>query len=334
MAIKEISRRILTDKLLDSLRQEIEILKSVSNRNIIKLVGVKKSTKNFYLIMEYCNGGDLHRFLKAHKRVEEHVAQSIVYQISCGLHDLARNRIIHRDLKLSNLLISEHGGEVTIKIADFGFARVLSSSEDAQTFCGTAPNMAPEVLTGYPSSAANFFRNKYNEKADLWSLGTIIFQLVAGYPPFEGKNPIQVLESIKKGSYSYPSDTQTSATCKSLIEQLLQANPDLRLGWPDYFDHPFVKTSPNDYLLSLRTSFGDSYGLRNPLTETSRSIHEPIAGKKKLKESLKPFRIGTSKLLPTKDPAAIPIMVRAATDPIISISLRLKINRGIRHRGG
>ncbi len=149
IAVKEIPRKNLTDKLLDSLKQEIDILKSITNENVIKLHGVKKTEKNFYLIMEYCEGGDLSKFLRKYKRLDEYVVQKMVYQISNGLKALAEHNILHRDLKLSNLLLSTKEENAIVKIADFGFAKIIDSSEDAQTFCGTAPNMAPEVLTGY-----------------------------------------------------------------------------------------------------------------------------------------------------------------------------------------
>ncbi len=149
MAIKEILRKSLTEKLEESLRKEIDILKSISNENIIRLIGVKKTDKNFYLIMEYCKGGDLSKFLKKRKRLEEFEVQKMMYQISNGLRVLADHNIVHRDLKLNNILLSTKDESATPKICDFGFARIISSNEGAQTFCGTAPNMAPEVLTGY-----------------------------------------------------------------------------------------------------------------------------------------------------------------------------------------
>jgi len=149
VAIKEISRRILNERLLESLKQEIEILKSMNSPNIIRLLDVKKSPKHFYLITEYCNGGDLQKFLRTHKRFEEHIVQQIIWQVSQGLKEIANRRVLHRDLKLSNLLISYKGEESWIKIGDFGFAQVLANKGEAKTFCGTAPNMAPEILMGY-----------------------------------------------------------------------------------------------------------------------------------------------------------------------------------------
>eukprot|EP00826_Nyctotherus_ovalis_P059841 TRINITY_DN8359_c0_g2_i4.p1 TRINITY_DN8359_c0_g2~~TRINITY_DN8359_c0_g2_i4.p1 ORF type:complete len:351 (+),score=122.86 TRINITY_DN8359_c0_g2_i4:106-1158(+) len=263
VAVKEISRRTLTDKLADSLRKEIDILKSINNENIIKLIGVKKTEKNFYLIMEYCKGGDLSRYLKKHKRLEEYTVQKMVYQISNGLRVLAEHNIMHRDLKLSNLLLSTKGDNAIIKIGDFGFARIIPTSEDAQTFCGTAPNMAPEVLQG----------RKYNEKADVWSMGTIIFQLITGTVPFKGENPYQVLQSIMRGIICFPANIVISDTCKSLIHSLLLADPEKRYFWKEYLEHPFVKTKPEEYLLYLREIFGPNYGavLASPMA----SIEQP-----------------------------------------------------------
>ena len=149
VAVKEIARSRMSEKLLGSLRKETAILKSLQHENIVKLLNVITTAKFFYLVMEYCNGGDLNKHLKKHKRFEEHVVQNIIYQVSQGLKELYDNHIIHRDLKLSNFLLMIKNGTYTVKIADFGFATVLANGQDAETFCGTAPNMAPEVLTGY-----------------------------------------------------------------------------------------------------------------------------------------------------------------------------------------
>lgn len=271
VAIKEISRKTLTDKLAESLKKEVNILKSINNENIIKLYGVKKTEKNYYLIMEYCKGGDFSKYLHKYKRFEEYKVQNFIYQISNGLKVLAEYNIIHRDLKLSNLLLSnDEVNNPTIKIADFGFARIMSNTEDAQTFCGTAPNMAPEVLTG----------KRYNEKVDIWSMGTIIFQLITGYVPFEGKNPVQVLQNILRGTYSFPQEIAISNNCKSIINNLLQANPEKRYNWKQFFEHPFIKTKPEDYLQYLRGLCDEEYesiakfNTSLPISASQKSVKE------------------------------------------------------------
>eukprot|EP00826_Nyctotherus_ovalis_P040987 TRINITY_DN4082_c0_g2_i1.p1 TRINITY_DN4082_c0_g2~~TRINITY_DN4082_c0_g2_i1.p1 ORF type:complete len:216 (+),score=57.96 TRINITY_DN4082_c0_g2_i1:80-727(+) len=148
-AIKEIPKSLLNEKLLASLQKEVSILAKLNCDHIVRLYNVITTAKHFNLVMEYCNGGDLRKRLKPLKRVEEFVAQRVIYQVSKGLRALHEGRILHRDLKLSNLLlVYDEEGVYKVKIADFGFATVLARDQDAQTFCGTAPNMAPEVLEG------------------------------------------------------------------------------------------------------------------------------------------------------------------------------------------
>ncbi len=100
-------------------------------------------------------------------------------------------------------------------------------------------------------------------------MGTVIFLLMTGTYPFEGKNPIQVMQSITKGVYTFPSDIKISNVCLSIIHHLLQVAPDSRYGYDEYLAHPFVSTPPNDYLAELRKLFGPMYGLADPL-----SVHE------------------------------------------------------------
>ncbi len=155
VAVKEIGRNKLNEKLMQSLKKETSITLSLESEYIVRLHKVMRTSKSFYLIMEYCNGGDLNKLLKKHHRFEEHIVQRIIYQVSQGLKVLRSFRIVHRDLKLSNFLLTLENGVYKVKIADFGFATVLDSGQEAETFCGTAPNMAPEVLAGYFSSKFN-----------------------------------------------------------------------------------------------------------------------------------------------------------------------------------
>jgi len=148
-AVKEIPKSLLNEKLIASLQKEVSILATLNCEHIVRLYNVVTTSKHFNLIMEFCNGGDLRKKLKPFVRIEEFVVQKIIHQVSKGLKVLHQNRVIHRDLKLSNLLlVYDKDGTYKAKIADFGFATILARDQDAQTFCGTAPNMAPEVLEG------------------------------------------------------------------------------------------------------------------------------------------------------------------------------------------
>ena len=109
--------------------------------------------------------------------------------------------------------------------------------------------MAPEVLLGNP----------YDEKADLWSIGTIIFELMVGKPPFQGYMPADVLRSINKGLYQIPHFIKISEACRNIINGLLQYNPQHRMSWKAFFDHPFVSTNPETYIIKLISVFGSDY---------------------------------------------------------------------------
>jgi serine/threonine-protein kinase ULK/ATG1 len=142
------------------------VLKSCDNPNIIKLYDLKKTANNFYLILEYCNEGDLMVYLKQKKTLPEDEAVEYLVQILNAFKTLVKNKILHRDFKLANIL--KHDGE--IKIADFGFAKLLTKEDYATTMLGSPLNMAPEVLGG----------NDYNNKADIWSIGTVFYELLFG----------------------------------------------------------------------------------------------------------------------------------------------------------
>ena len=143
------------------LENEIKVLKTCDNRNIIKLYDIKKTANNFYLILEYCNEGDLSQYLKKKKTLSEEQAIEFFLQILNAFKPLVKNKIMHRDFKLANILM--HDGE--IKIADFGFSKLLSNEEFTETMLGSPLNMAPEVLGGI----------QYNSKADIWSIGVVFY---------------------------------------------------------------------------------------------------------------------------------------------------------------
>jgi len=282
-------------------------MKSLNHENVVHLYQAIKTKRNFYLVMEFCNGGDLGKLLKKHKRFEEHIVQIVTYQVAKGLKALREHNILHRDLKLSNFLLRiEKDGTYTIKLADFGFATVLSSGQAAETFCGTAPNMAPEVLMGYFSDSVIEYRQKYNEKADLWSMGTIIFMMMTGYYPFEGKHPLQVLENIKKGIQKYPPNLKISKCCKSLIYELLQNEPERRMNYEEFFKHLFVSTEPSEYLKELQTLWGPYYGLKNIFTNNTVEPQESP-------EPSPPRRYEKSEMMPEIKPEILPEVKKTPT---------------------
>lgn len=137
-AIKVIFKENLSDpKLLQGLESEIRIMREFNHENIVKLYEYFSSEKNFYLVLELCEGGDLSKFIKKRKRLSERVAHSFLLQLANGLSFLQERNFIHRDLKPANVLLTESSEDAVLKLADFGFARHLTAATLAQTRCGT-----------------------------------------------------------------------------------------------------------------------------------------------------------------------------------------------------
>jgi serine/threonine-protein kinase ULK/ATG1 len=137
-AIKTIFKENLSDpKLLMGLESEIKIMREFSHQNIVKLHEYFSSEKNFYLVLELCEGGDLSKYIKKSKRLSERVAHSFLLQLVNGLTFLQDKNFIHRDLKPANVLLTEFSENATLKLADFGFAKHLAGASLAQTRCGT-----------------------------------------------------------------------------------------------------------------------------------------------------------------------------------------------------
>lgn len=235
VAIKEIATEKLSRKLKDNLFSEIYILKQINHPNIIRLHDIvnDKATGRIYIVLEYCTGGDLAAYIQYHRRSSEVVARHFMRQLADGLQVLHENNLIHRDLKPQNLLLSTSDRNAVLKIADFGFARSLQPQGLAETLCGSPLYMAPEIMQF----------QKYNAKADLWSVGAILFQLVTGVPPFSGNSQLQLLQNILKSNDLYfPPDVVGGLhpDCIDLCRRLLRKNPVERLSFEEFFNHNFM----------------------------------------------------------------------------------------------
>ncbi|KAG3240610.1 hypothetical protein PI124_g14504 [Phytophthora idaei] len=171
---------------------------------------------------------------------------------------LWQHNLIHRDLKPQNLLLVEDSATSALKIADFGFARQLAATSMAETLCGSPLYMAPEILKF----------QKYDAKADLWSVGTILFEMVAGRPPYGGANHVQLLANIERQPLRFPPTLQLSRPCRQLLVALLQRKPALRLGFAEFFADPFVDLQP------LPEQVEEAEAARRSSLSTTASIRE------------------------------------------------------------
>ncbi|XP_023640253.1 serine/threonine-protein kinase ATG1c isoform X2 [Capsella rubella] len=232
VAIKEIAMDRLNKKLQESLMSEIYILRRINHPNIIRMIDMIKSPGKVHLVLEYCKGGDLSVYVQKRGSVPEATAKHFMQQLAAGLQVLRDNNIIHRDLKPQNLLLSTDENDADLKIADFGFARSLQPRGLAETLCGSPLYMAPEIMQ----------LQKYDAKADLWSVGAILFQLVTGRTPFTGNSQIQLLQNIIRSTeLQFPVDCRDlSLDCIDLCQKLLRRNPVERLTFEEFFNHPFL----------------------------------------------------------------------------------------------
>uniref|UniRef100_A0A803V310 non-specific serine/threonine protein kinase n=1 Tax=Ficedula albicollis TaxID=59894 RepID=A0A803V310_FICAL len=230
-------------------KPELEVaVKCINKKNLAKsqtLLGkeikiLKELANSVYLVMEYCNGGDLADYLHTMRTLSEDTIRLFLQQIAGAMKMLHSKGIIHRDLKPQNILLSYAGGRksnpnnIRIKIADFGFARYLQNNMMAATLCGSPMYMAPEVIMS----------QHYDAKADLWSIGTIIYQCLTGKAPFQASSPQDLRLFYEKNKMLMPNiPRETSSHLRQLLLGLLQRNHKDRMDFDEFFHHPFLDAS-------------------------------------------------------------------------------------------
>ncbi|XP_076792798.1 serine/threonine-protein kinase ULK2 isoform X7 [Arvicanthis niloticus] len=240
VAIKSINKKNLSKSQI-LLGKEIKILKELQHENIVALYDVQELPNSVFLVMEYCNGGDLADYLQAKGTLSEDTIRVFLHQIAAAMRILHSKGIIHRDLKPQNILLSyanrrkSNVSGIRIKIADFGFARYLHSNTMAATLCGSPMYMAPEVIMS----------QHYDAKADLWSIGTVIYQCLVGKPPFQANSPQDLRMFYEKNRSLMPSiPRETSPYLANLLLGLLQRNQKDRMDFEAFFSHPFLEQVP------------------------------------------------------------------------------------------
>lgn len=239
VAVKCINKKNLA-KSQTLLGKEIKILKELKHENIVALLDFQETASSVYLVMEYCNGGDLADYLHSKGTLSEDTIRVFLQQIAGAMRVLQAKGIIHRDLKPQNILLSyppgrkSHSNNTCIKIADFGFARYLQNNMMAATLCGSPMYMAPEVIMS----------QNYDAKADLWSIGTIVFQCLTGKAPFQASSPQDLRLFYEKNKNLSPNiPRETSSHLRHLLLGLLQRNHKDRMDFDEFFCHPFLEAS-------------------------------------------------------------------------------------------
>ncbi|KAK2796826.1 hypothetical protein FQN50_009427 [Emmonsiellopsis sp. PD_5] len=282
VAIKSVFNRKLSTKLKENLKSEIQILRTVHHPHIVMLLDCQETASQIHLVMEYCYLGDLSYFIKKRDTLHTHdftrkliqrypnpaggglnevLIRHFLKQLASALAFLRSRDLVHRDVKPQNLLLSPPPRPIAsgdypppplfkeneylytplagveslplLKLADFGFARVLPSTSLADTLCGSPLYMAPEILR----------YEKYDAKADLWSVGTVLYEMVVGKPPFRAMNHVDLLKKIEhaEDKIRFPDHCVASQDMKWTIRHLLRRNPVVRMSFNDFFKSPLVK---------------------------------------------------------------------------------------------
>lgn len=311
IAIKAVSRsKLKNKKLLENLEIEIAILKKIKHPHIVGLMDCERTSTDFYLVMEYCALGDLTFLIRRRKELmgnhpllrtvfekypppsEHHnglhraFVISYLQQLASALKFLRSKNLVHRDIKPQNLLLATplvgyHDSKTfhelgfvgiynlpILKIADFGFARFLPNTSLAETLCGSPLYMAPEIL--------NY--QKYNAKADLWSVGTVVYEMACGKPPFKASNHLELFKKIKKANDTivFPAQCEVEPALRDLICSLLTFDPNNRIGFSEFFENKLVNENLSRY--ELEDAISELETKSKDVVESNMFISEYLTG--------------------------------------------------------
>lgn len=213
-AIKVLKKQqVVKMKQVEHTNDERRMLKLVEHPYLIRMWGTFQDSRNLFMVMDYIEGGELFSLLRKSQRFPNPVAKFYAAEVVLAVEYLHSHDIIYRDLKPENILLDRNGH---IKITDFGFAKEVSSV--TWTLCGTPDYIAPEVITTKP----------YNKSVDWWSLGVLIYEMLAGYTPFYDSTPMKTYEKILSGKIRFPSFFGQDVI--DLLSKLITADLTRRLG--------------------------------------------------------------------------------------------------------
>ena len=258
-ATKKFERDQIGTEAMKYLKNEIIILQNLKHPNIVKFEDVKKTKKHFYIVMEYCNGGELSKALEEYqnrygKPFSQEIVQHLMRQIIDAFKYIHGLKIIHRDIKLDNILLNFDNEEdkenlnmmkATAKIIDFGFACRISKSGLQYSTLGSPINMDPIILKKLNTPGRKARQLGYDQKADIWSLGTICYEMLIGKSAFDAEDMDDLVQKIEDGTYTVP--TNLSREVISFLNAMLQYDSNQRLNSLELSRHVFLTRDVKDF---------------------------------------------------------------------------------------
>ena len=272
VAIKIMQKsRIKNKEELIRINREIEMLKNLNHPNVIKIHKIFEDSKNFYIIMEYCQNGELFNRIVKKQHLNEDEAAFFYYQLINGLEYIHQNNIVHRDLKPENLLLSK---DDVLKIIDFGLSNYSKLNMLLGTPCGSPCYASPEMVSG----------QKYDGyMIDIWSTGIILFAMTCGYLPFEDNDNEVLFLKILKCNINYPK--YIGELSLDLMKKIIVTEPSKRITLEKIKEHPFYLKGKALFFLKFDNKNGiindyDNLYIKNKIMKIKEKIDNKIKNEK------------------------------------------------------
>ncbi|KNC46086.1 CAMK/RAD53 protein kinase [Thecamonas trahens ATCC 50062] len=221
----------------ESLMDEVKVLQAISHKGIVRIIDSFKTERYLYLVLELVTGGELFDRIIERGRLTEASSASLMVQLTDAVAYLHSVGIVHRDLKPENILFESTDDDASIKLTDFGLARILGATEVMTTLCGTPQYLAPEVIVSQASASG------YDASIDVWSMGVILYIVLSGIPPFYEERKIPIYTQITQGMISFEAAVWAtiSPDAIDLVKALLTLDPRKRLPLRSIYTHPWIK---------------------------------------------------------------------------------------------
>ncbi|XP_067946036.1 serine/threonine-protein kinase 33-like isoform X2 [Watersipora subatra] len=276
-AVKAVNKEKAGSSAVKLLEREVSILKRVNHHHIIHLEQVFETSKKMYLVMELCEHGEIADMLKTQLYFKEDEARKIIGDLASAISYLHKNDIVHRDLKLENILVhkNEESNDLHIKVTDFGLSVVkdgVGHESMMQQFCGTPIYMPPEIVDN----------KTYSQQCDVWAMGVITYYLLAGSPPFRARDEETLYEYIKKGEINFKENyiRDCSPAAHQCIQGMLKVDPAHRFTASEVLNHQWITGIHNGTtrgnVLELMKQWKDDLGEENEFERSETTLSVPV----------------------------------------------------------